>query len=261
MPVYVDVLLTLNFLLDYLLLAGVQLIRRYRLQRGRLALAALMGAVGSLVIFFPEFHKNWLRLLLSLSMCVIVEGKRGIKSLLCTWFLFIAISFAAGGVFNFLMEQDKSGHIYYGGGVVYGAVEPLTLLITMGAGYGVLFLYRRFFPDISPKTLTCSAELDLLGQKICCRAFLDTGNQLREPFSAWPVVVLERSRFSANIPDEKQRLIPCRTVQGESLLKAVRGDHLILHSDPPMELEQFYVAFSDEKLAAGGAALLVGKYE
>ncbi len=223
MPVYVDVLLTLNFLLDYLLLAGVQLIRRHRLQRVRLALAALMGAAGSLVIFFPELQGNCFRLLLSLSMCIIAEGKRGIKSLLCTWFLFIAISFAAGGAFNFLMEQDRAGRIYYGGGVVYGAIEPLTLLLTMGACYGLLLLYRRFLPDRDTKTLNCTAELELLGQKICCKAFFDTGNQLREPFSGWPVVVLERSLFTDKIPEEKLRFIPCRTVQGESLMKAVRG--------------------------------------
>ncbi len=250
MAVYVDVLLCLNFLLDYLLLAGVQLLRKRQLRRGRLAWGALLGAGGSLSLFIPAIQgQPLLRLLLSAAMTAIAEGRRGWKSFLRSWLLLFVLSFLAGGVLLYAMNRGRG--IFYDSGVFYAHVQPLTLVAAMTMGFGAIQLYQRLFPEREAQSLTCPAELWLLGERVSCSAFLDTGNQLREPFSGWPVVVLERSRFPGNIPDEKQRLIPCQTIQGQSLLPAVKGQRLLLHTETPRELERFYVAFSQEKLGAG----------
>ncbi len=248
MALYVDVLLCLNFLLDYLLLAGVQLLQGRRLRRGRLALGALLGALGSLLVFLPGGTTGGSRLLLSGGMCLLSEEWRGRAAFLKSWLLLFVLSALAGGLLLLLMEGGSG--VLYGGGVVYAPVEPLSLLLTLTGLYGAIRLYGSCFPE-GRRTLTCPAKLELLGQSISCTAFLDTGNRLREPFSGWPVVLLERSRFPGNIPEEGLRFIPCRSVQGESLLPALKGERLRLLCDPPRELERFYVAFSDEKLGWG----------
>ncbi len=261
--IYVDVLLTVNFLVDYLLLAAVQLLCRRQFQRKRLALAALTGAVGSLSIFWPEMGNGlrWLwQFFLAAVLCRIADRWRGWKKWLCSCVLLFSMGLLLGGGLLALRLTAGEGWMLCANGAVYFHIKPLNLVMAVAIGFGAVELYQRLFPNESPQELFYEAELWLSGRKIRCRALMDTGNQLREPFSGWPVVVLMRELFPGNLPREKLRMIPCKTVSGDSLLPAVKGEKLRLEDGS--EAECFYVAFSDElkncQLLLNGA-LLNGK--
>jgi len=142
-------------------------------------------------------------------------------------------------------------------GVVYFHIPPVVLVGNIALGFGLVQLYQRLFPERYPQELFCDVELQLLGEKLCCRALLDSGNQLKEPFSGWPVVLLERSLFPGKIPQERLRMIPCKTIGGNKLLKAAKGDVLRLLDGEAVQAEQFYVALSDEPISDGSYQLLL----
>ena len=245
--IYVDVLLTVNFLVDYLLLAAVQLLCRRQFQRRRLVLAALVGAAGSLSIFWPEMGNGlrWLwQFFLAAALCRIADRWRGWKKWLCGCVLLFAMGLLFGGALLALRLTAGEGWMLCANGVVYFHMEPLNLVLAIAIGFGAVNLYQRLFSNESPRELFYEADLWLSGRKIHCRAMMDTGNQLREPFSGWPVLVLKRELFPGNLPIEKLRMIPCKTVGGTALLPAVKGERLRLSDG--LEAECFYIALSDD---------------
>ena len=54
--IYIDILILINLLINYLLLLTVRGFLHVRVGRGRIFLGALSGALGSLVILLPQPH-------------------------------------------------------------------------------------------------------------------------------------------------------------------------------------------------------------
>ena len=57
---------------------------------------------------------------------------------------------------------------------------------------------------------------------------MDTGNNLRDPFSGYPVIMVEKSIFHKLFNEEKVRYIPVSTINGESIIKAFRPQKLTI---------------------------------
>lgn len=72
-------------------------------------------------------------------------------------------------------------------------------------------------------------------------AFLDTGNKLREPFSNFPVIIVDSSK----IDFECERVIPFDTVGGEGMLKAFKPDKIVIsNGKSSFECKDVYIAVS-----------------
>ena len=247
MGIYVDVLLALNFLVDYLLLFAAQLISGRTPRRGRTALAAFLGALSALIIFVPRLKATvrWAyTLLMGAVLCRVTASWIGWRSYARTLCAFLTLSLLYGGAMLALRLSTGGGWLVIANGVVYFHITPLVLVGSCALCFGMLSLHRRLFPDTEPPKI-CEVTLRVLGKTLRCQALLDTGNRLSEPFSGWPVVLLEGSLLPAKIPQSKLRLIPCKTAAGGALLQAVKGESL---SCGDWHCEQFYVALSQEKL-------------
>lgn len=73
-------------------------------------------------------------------------------------------------------------------------------------------------------------------------AFADSGNNLREPFSDFPVIVADESLFK-DVPCS--RVIPVSTVNGEGILKAFKPDKVVISTSRGSgELHRVYIALS-----------------
>ncbi len=258
--IYVDVLLAINFLVDYLLLISTQLLCRRKVQRGPIVWASLLGAISSLSIFLPQgsaLIQGVEKLLISGLMMLLADKWQGLRRFLAGWGMFFAVSFFFGGAMLALRMSIGEGWMLCANGVLYFHIPPMVLVGNIALGFGLVQLYERLFSDKQPKELFCHVELQLLGEKLCCRALLDSGNQLKEPFSGWPVILLERSLFPGKIPPERLRMIPCKTIGGQKLLQGAKGDVLQLLDGEKLQAEQFYVALSDEPISDGSYQLLL----
>ena len=243
--IYVDVLLAVNFLLDYLLLFAANLLAKRQPQRSRVAAAAILGAVSCLIIFLPNLKAaaRWLYTLLCAAiLCRLSQPWLNWRSYLKTLSCFLALSLLYGGAMLALRLSVGEGWMLVANGVIYFHIPPLVLVGGCGLCFAAVTLHQRIFPQQEPPAL-CDVTLRVLGKTLRCRALLDTGNQLKEPFSGWPVVLLEQNLLSAEIPPHQLRLIPCKTVSGTALLQAVKGESL---SCGDWHTEQFYVALSGE---------------
>lgn len=168
--VYIDLVVLLNFLVDFLLLLGTNRLAGYPPGAGRAALAAALGGLYGGACLLPGFRflGNTLWRLVSLGlMAVIAFGCR--KSALRRGVLFVLLSMALGGVALGL----GSGGFWS----LVAAAGCVSLLCAVGFRGKV---GRSFVP----------VELRYGDKYLRLTALRDTGNALRDPVTGQPVLVV-----------------------------------------------------------------------
>lgn len=288
MTVYVDLLFIVNWVINTLMLAGGAMLARERLHRTRVLLGAAMGALYSVLIFFPE--TAWMtQLVLRLAVGALMVWvavptpniKRYLKALL---YFYIVMMVFGGGMYLFYSFTAAGANMVYSNGVYYVDL-PLWMLLGLSFGfYGLIRLTA--FLQYRKKPLRGLQEIE-----VCCMdkyrsltAFVDTGNSLIDPMTLSPVVVVEAGALrgllptevlqaagcperleyvSAKYPDLKCRLIPYKGVGGEScLMFALRPDHIRRLSDGQMR-DNVLLGLTSRSLSPDGSyqALLHSTFE
>ena len=170
MAVYLDLVMVLNFLVDFLLLLGTNRLAGFPYGIWRCAGAALVGAAYSGACLLPGFRflgSTLWRLVFLGIMGVLAFGpdKSGWKR--CG--LFVILSMALGGM---AMGMGRTGFpvLLLGGGCLW-------LLCGIGFSGPV---GREYVP----------LEIRHLGQMVRLTALRDTGNTLRDPITGEPVLVI-----------------------------------------------------------------------
>jgi stage II sporulation protein GA (sporulation sigma-E factor processing peptidase) len=83
------------------------------------------------------------------------------------------------------------------------------------------------------------------------KAFLDTGNELREPSTNLPVMIIEKNYFSDLFINEKEQLyIPYKVVNGnKGLLKGFKPDYIKVYNGSEFQRREVIIAFCENSLS------------
>ena len=255
MAVYVDVLLAVNFAVDYLLLKAAVLFCGIRPKELRLSAAAALGGLSSLIIFFPPSSaaaEFFYRAAISAAVCAAAFCPCRIKSFAKAVFGFLAASFIFSGTVLLWQLTFKPMGVISCAGAVYFDIGVPALIICAGLGYGAAcllshMLYRRM-PLQSSYRITvvnngCSASVN---------ALIDSGSSLAEPFSNAPVIVCQSSAIKETLPPSLAqgkgiRLIPYKTLDSNGLLQAFIPEKLMLKTEggKSFEVENCFIAVID----------------
>lgn len=230
MTVYVDILIILNTLVNYFILLAVQKITRSYQKRWRIFLGATVGGVSSLLLFLEDLGviMTLLKIVTAILMVIITFGIKPVKQLVKRIFLLFAITFLFGGLmFAVYIFLDKDILIYTNG-IVYFDIDLTFLVICTVISYIVITLISKITDKKSPKSKEYYVTVENGGKAVSCTALMDTGNNLREPFSDFPVIIAEKNLFQKVFTEDKIRLIPVSTVNGDSLIKAFRPEKITI---------------------------------
>ncbi len=170
MVIYLDILLFLNFFVDFLLLIGTNRLGGHPPNYRYAALSAALGALYGIASLMPGFsflgNTLW-RTVSLLFMGGIAFGFR--RNALRRIFLFYLLSMALGGV---AMGIDRGG-IWS----LLGASSAVALLCIFGFRGKI---GKEFLP----------VELSYGENKVKLTALCDTGNALRDPITGQPVLIV-----------------------------------------------------------------------
>lgn len=206
--VYVDVMLATNFAMDFLILWAVGRLANCSTRIWRLILGALLGAVYSLAVFFPfgtVIHSLPLKIGCSLLMVLLAFYPVRLRAFVSLVLNFYLISFAMGGavIAATYFLDDAPGVIQvitklgiFGGKLYYGWLV-LGLLVACLIGWGGLTYLRK---RMHQREFLHPLRISLKGNLVELMALLDTGNQLREPLTNAPVVVVESNFIKDYLP-------------------------------------------------------------
>ena len=254
--VYGDILFILNAYITDLLLLLCDLLCREKSRRGRRAAASLLGGGYAFVILIPHLPRAALVLSRLPMAAVLLLAAHGFVSrgrFVRLYLGFFLVNFVFAGLMGALWHTlHPRGMLYYGA-VVYFGIDTLTLVVLTVVCYAVLWCADRLLQTRRNRQSIYSLTVAVAGKQVRCRAFLDTGNVLREPFSGYPVVLLqerlvsslnmETAEDTARCAALQQRVIPCESPGGSSLLHGFRPTKLTIEAvQGRWETDEVYVA-------------------
>ena len=270
MTIYADVLIAINFMIDLLILRLCALLTGISQRTGRRYLAAMLGAVSSLLIFMPV-NSFWFDLLSRGVVSGVVIGaaygrqKPSVFGKLLL--IFYGVSFLVAGFVIGLWMVLPPGLVAFGNGVIYLNLKPMLLVGSVVAAYGFVSLFNRIFYWRRGGGELYTITVWRGGKRISFPALADTGNRLAEPFSGLPMVVtwlgaaeplltpdeiryIREGRLDGAMPSTL-RVAAYSTVSGAGMLKAFRPDRMAVQTEEGEREIAGFVAVSGRRIGDG----------
>jgi len=276
--VYVDVLFFVNLIVNYFILLGTRRAVGADGSRWRMVGGAALGALYSMIIFFPNlpwFLTLLTKLIFAASIVTaafgFVERKRFLR--LLAWFF--TLSFAFAGIMIALWYVASPPGMAVHNGVVYVNLPPLALILSSAAAYVIFGFIQRFFGTRRKNTM-CKVTISVGEKSVTVDALIDTGHALKETFSGSPVIICEYSAVQPLIPPplhrlfseqpgegetdrlkenpdwaRRYRMIPCTTIAGTGILPAFKADATEVSVEGKREKIGAYIAVSKTSLSGG----------
>lgn len=274
MPViYLDILIVLNWLSDYLLLLSVACLCRRPIKTARAAAASFVGGCSALLILLPPLSPVLCAAADAAVAAVMVcigfgckDGKRFAQSV----FLLFLCGTLFSGVCTLLYSLLPGDGWVVHNGKLYADISPLMLVGFTLISYAAIRLYEKLTRKHAAAEREFRLTIDDGNGQYRTKALYDTGLHLREPFSGSPVIVVEQNKLTpflsakhrtadgSDIPNGC-RMIPYNTVKGKGLLPAFRPKAVKLYAldGTAKDVSGVYVALSDP-LGRGEYEALIG---
>lgn len=293
MVVYADLIFLTNLFFDATILMMTAKLRRLQVTRRRLAASALLGAAYAVLTVFPQFaalYTTTAKLAFSLVIVYAAFGYGGLQHFCRNTGAFYVVHFAAAGAmfaFHFLLlssgEAMRSLLINPSGQTAVAVQSGIWLSAPIFVLS--LWLLRSVFATAKRteliETHTAEVSVEIAGERISCKGLIDTGNQLYDPLSRAPVMVMECEQWTGLLPDvwmscirdnrtddivslldkapdglrDRIRIVPYRGVnRGTQLMIALKPDKVtVTVRERTIESPKALVALDGGRLSAVGA--------
>lgn len=195
--VYVDEMFLLNLIINYFIVLATAKLCALPLKRLRFAFAAASGALYSILLLFEPLSflaSPVMKLVLGFVMTVIAFGVK--VKLLKPFLAFLAVSAAFGGAV-YAASLLAGGNIDEG---LYINASMRVLALSFAVCYFVLTLLFRRFGKKRQREIR-SVKVTLCGRSAEFNALRDTGNELYDPLSGLPVMVVDIKETGKLLPE------------------------------------------------------------
>lgn len=230
MVIYVDVLLFVNTIVNYAILMTTEKLLKKDVRLYRLLLGSFSGAILSLLMFLQSdrgFYLFLLKITAALLLTLIAFGWKSKREYLKTTICNLIVAVIYSGLFILFYQLFRPPNMVIVNDVPYLQVNPLWLTALTGIIYVIVLLLYKLFSERIKSTIA-SLSFTVHRKDYACIGKIDTGCNLREPFSSSPVIIIDNSII--NTEQENQiRVIPYTTVNGSSYLKAVKADRVLIN--------------------------------
>ncbi|MGN1411563.1 MAG: sigma-E processing peptidase SpoIIGA [Oscillospiraceae bacterium] len=244
MYIYIDVLVILNWYINYFILLGTAKITHIAFNRKRLVLSSFIGALFSLIILLPTmnyFLSVLIKFLISNILIVIAFKWKSIYTNLKMSLYFSVISFIFAGIMMALENVLSSSSISSNNGVVYADFSIRFLIISTAICYGILCLTRYLMDKNTIYQGDWSLTIEYDGKTLNIDGLADTGNSLTDIFSGKPVIICSKTSLEdfINIPNLDNsyncnlngfRLIPFSTIDKGGVIVSFKPDNVIIRN-------------------------------
>jgi stage II sporulation protein GA (sporulation sigma-E factor processing peptidase) len=252
MVIYLDVLLFQNFFVNiFLLTITLQTIKK-RTSIIRLFMGAFVGSLYVIPMLFPKYgylSSTPFKMIMALLMVFIAVNEKNIIFLLKSTVIFIFYTMLLGGVafYSALSENPQ--------------LDPNTTVYSFSAKntyIAIMIIYvaiQRIISYVKDRrkldSFIYSIEINTMEIKTSLKAFLDTGNELREPATNLPVIIIEKEYFDKiNLDGYAIYHIPYSVLSGyQGKLIGIKPDSVSITINNITREEKAIVAFCDKKLS------------
>ncbi len=241
MTVYADILILINTYVNFFVLLAASAFLRIRCRFLRLIMGALFGGICSLVILIEqksEFLTCLIQLIIAVIIVLFAFGFAKIYIFLKRLALFFTASFLFSGCVYCYWLAFKPERLIINNSVIYFDISAVELIVASAAIYLLVIIVRAVNGGYAKnERKTVDLSICHRGQSAKFKCLIDTGNMLRDAFTDMPVAVIDRMASAylmidffnlddQTMRDNKIRLIPFDTVNGEGLMPIFKPDKI-----------------------------------
>lgn len=201
--IYIDELIMLNFIIDFLILKTASSILKLNTKTSRLIISSIVGEISLLYLFvsFNNIELTLFKLLIGIIMNLISFGYINLKDFIKNLLYFYMFSFFLGGTLYYLKIESLVKYKYY------ILLIPIIMNILKKLTYNLKNIIKlRHKVTIYLKN----------GNVLYLNGYMDTGNTLVDPYTNKNVIIINKDI------KEKFFLVPFKTIENSSLLKCFK---------------------------------------
>lgn len=244
LTIYADLLFILNFVIDLILLCAVNIIKRQHARWYRLAGAAAVGALCACLFAINGLELPLLKFLIGYLLCTVILvlfafGYHCLRDLIINAGLLFVIALMLGGLMEAVLSivnQNKSVMGYrvdrLSGRIPFLLILALSIVLTPVI-VRIFYLQRRLKQE---QELLYEVTIVIGEHTISCRGLMDTGNNLYEPISKDPVIIVDRNLLIEEFKEQSKSkpasfcVIPFSSIGKEhGILYGIRPDRVTIH--------------------------------
>ncbi|WP_332690063.1 sigma-E processing peptidase SpoIIGA [Halalkalibacter lacteus] len=289
MTLYIDVIWVLNLCIDYLLIALTALVLKRRFHHIRMILAAIFASLIVFLMFSPVaflFYEPWMKFLYSAVIVYIAFGYRRLRYFLQGLLMFYFVTFMTGGglfALHFFWQTEVDifeGILQVNSGYFGSGISWVFVMI----GFPLIWFFSKHrFETIETKQVQydqlVDVDISISGYTFRTKGLIDSGNQLSDPISKKPVMIIEATLLHPFFTEEsinhvmtihehvglkkeednrlleRTCIIPYKVIgQSSPFLTGLKPDKVkIYHKEEQFETKNVLLGLQDKELSADGA--------
>lgn len=227
MVIYVDLIIIFNFLIDLLLLIGVSVILKRKPNIVRIIIASIFGSLSTILLFY--INNNLLLLtykfITSIIMIVISFKYQNFNYFKDNLVYLYILSIILGGTIYLLNDTvtlSNKGYIFKNNGLKINLyllllISPIIIIKYINKQKHYQTEYQNYY----------NIEIYYNDKVIKDTAFLDTGNNLKDPYFHKPIILVNSSLIQEHI---KTFLVPYYTVNNKDLLEVFSPQKILVNN-------------------------------
>ena len=218
MTIYIDIILIINFIIDLLLLLSVSFLLKRRASLTRIIISSSIGSLSTLLLFV--IHNNFLlliyKLLTSIIMIIITFKYNNFHYFKDNLIYLYIISIVLGGTIYLINNQISS----INNGLIFTSNNlKINLFLLIIITPIIIYKYLKTTKNYQI-TYSNYYDIDIYYNDLCIKgtAFLDTGNNLKDPYFKRPIILINKELINEPI---KTFLVPYSVVNNQKGLLEV----------------------------------------
>lgn len=224
--IYIDELILLNFIIDFLILKSTSKILKLNTTTLKIVLSSVFGEISILYLFINlnNIELTIFKLLIGIIMNLIAFGFDDIKEFIKNVIYFYMFSFFLGGTLYYLKIESLVKYQYY------------LLLIPL------IMNILKYFTYNLKNIISLRHKVTIYlknGKVLYLNGYMDTGNTLKDPYSNKNVIIINKDI------DENFFLVPYKTIDNSSLIKCFKPKKVFI--DGLGERKDIVVGISNKK--------------
>lgn len=228
MEVYVDVLIFENILVDLLLLLLTYKIAKVEYRTKQLYIAAIVGGLYSLIVFcdIKILSSVPMSLIVAMVMIYIAMKNRNILMSVKLTIVYFLLSFMLAGMCFGLALMQNTYSIGESFSISKISIKSIILSVVV-LGIVIIRVMDRIRSRVCLKSFIYDIYINQGEKTLLLRGLLDTGNELREPATNLPCIIIEKDYIEKfNIPENELFIINYKTINEDSSLYGFKSKEI-----------------------------------
>ncbi|SKA76041.1 stage II sporulation protein GA (sporulation sigma-E factor processing peptidase) [Clostridium sp. USBA 49] len=252
MIVHIDVLLLENIIINYFLLYITSQTLRVKIWFKEMIVPSLIGGLYVLTIIFPKLRILTIlpfKILMVFIMILLLFRNKSFVFNLKAGSIYVLYSMLLAGL-CFFIEINGNSVLQINNITINFSYKKLILcIITIYLFIDRIVIYIRDRKEIN--SLIYKVDIINKGKEKSIRAFLDTGNELREPATKLPVMIIEKKYIDDfKINDKNKFYIPYKVVNGQiGNLIGFKPEYIVIHNGEEIKKREVIVAVCENRLS------------